>query len=216
MTGIYNSGSCVIDNQELTGNSTAINAGTFNNLILEDPFRYYSDKMLSEYSDLKRTFTLVEVFINKERLKGRFSGMHSKYEELMKCFIGDEKEQINLDDGYKSVIACIVNVTKHFEYNHDDESFFSLRGNRHLTGKITTHGLEISYSSTIQTYEEYLEATKFAEDLKKKIEPYIICATTYGNFFQFGNLLINEIENVPFIPKKMHFSSVQRNNSESH
>ena len=206
MREIYNSGNCVIDKQELTGNSTAINAGTFNNIILEDPFRYYSEKILSEYSELKRTFTLVEVFINKERLKDRFLGMYSKYEELMKCFIREEeKEQINLDDGYKSVIACIANVTKHFEYNHDDESFFSLRGNSHLTGKITTHGLEISYSSTIQTYEDYLEATKFAEDLKKKIDPYIICATTYGNFFQFGNLLINEIENVPFIPKKINF-----------
>lgn len=206
MRKIYNSGNCVIDKQELRGNSTAINAGTFNNIILEDPFRYYSEKILSEYSELKRTFTLVEVFINKERLKDRFLGMHPKYEELMECFIREErKEQINLDDGYKSVIACIVNVTKHFEYKDNDENCFSIKGNRHLIGKITTHGLEISYSSTIQTYEEYLEATKFAEDLKKKIEPYIICATTYGNFFQFGNLLINKIENVPFIPERIKF-----------
>lgn len=214
MREIYNSGNCVIDKQELTGNSTAINAGTFNNIILEDPFRYYSEKILSEYSEkilseyseLKRTFTLVEVFINKERLKDRFLGMYSKYEELMECFIREEgKEQINLDDGYKSVIACIVNVTKYFEYKNNDENCFSIKGNRHLIGKITTHGLEISYSSTIQTYEEYLETTKFAEDLKKKLEPYIICATTYGNFFQFGNLLINKIENVPFIPERIKF-----------
>lgn len=176
MREIYNSGNCVIDKQELTGNSTAINAGTFNNIILEDPFRYYSEKILSEYSEkilseyseLKRTFTLVEVFINKERLKDRFLGMYSKYEELMECFIREEgKEQINLDDGYKSVIACIVNVTKYFEYKNNDENCFSIKGNRHLIGKITTHGLEISYSSTIQTYEEYLETTKFAEDLKR-------------------------------------------------
>ena len=206
MREVYNSGNCVIDKQELRGNSTAINAGTFNNIILEDPFRYYSEKILSEYSELKRTFTLVEVFINKERLKDRFLGMHPKYEELMECLIREErKEQINLDDGYKSVIACIVIVTKHFEYKHDDENCFSIKGNRHLIGKITTHGLEISYSSTIQTYEEYLEATKFTEDLKKKIEPYIICATTYGNFFQFRNLSINKIENVPFIPERIKF-----------
>ena len=206
MSGIYNSGNCVIGKQEAKDKAKVINAGTFNNIILEDPFRYYSEKILSESLELKSTFTLVEMFINKEQLKKRFLGMYSKYEELMECFIKEEeKERINLDDGYKSVIACIVNVTKHFEYKDNDESFFSLRGNSHITGKITTYGLEISYSSTIQTYEEYLEATKFAEDLKKKIEPYIICATTYGNFFQFGNILINDIDNVPFIPKKINF-----------
>ncbi len=206
MREIYNSGNCVIDKQELGGNSTAINAGTFNNIIIEDPFRYYSEKILSKSSKLKSTFMLVEVFINKERLKERFSGMYSRYEELMECFIKEEEKEWNtLDDGYKSIIACIVNVTKHFEYKYNDESCFSLKGNSHLTGKITTHGLEISYSSTIQAYEEYLEATKFVEDLKKKIEPYIICAITYGNFFQFGNILINKIENVPFIPERIKF-----------
>lgn len=203
MIDTYNLGECVIAKQELRDNSTLINAGTFNNIILDDPFRYYSEKILSQSSELKNTFRLVEMFINKYRLKERFLGSHPKYEELMRCFIDGNKEKlVFLDDGYKSIISCIINVTKHFEYHNED--YFFLKENSHLIGKITTDALELSYQ-TIHTYEEYLETANFAENLKKKIDPYIICATTYGNFFKFGNLMINEIENIPFIPEKIRF-----------
>lgn len=207
MADIYNSGNCSITTQELYENSIAINAGTFNNIIFEDPFRYFSEIMLKLYPELADKLKVIELFIQKDILKKRFFGIYSKYEEFMKSVSAETKEADNclLDDGYKSIISCIIAVTNCFEYRPNEDGYLFVKENDNLLARITTNGLEIFYSDKVKTYDVYVVLTSLAENLVKKIMPYIYCATTYGNFFQFGNVYIDKIENVPFIPEKIKF-----------
>ncbi|AMJ41009.1 ATP-binding protein [Anaerotignum propionicum] len=206
MERIYNTGNCTIATQELHENSTAINAGTYNNIIFDDPFRYYSEIKLKQNSELENKLKLIELFIQKDILKKRFLGSSAKYEELMDEVNNSEISISSLDDGYKSIISCIINVSQYFKYPPNNEGYLYVNGNDYLLAKITVNGLSISYSDTIETYQLYIETTKFAEELIKKIIPYIRCATTYGNFFQFGDIFITKIGKVPFIPKEVVFS----------
>lgn len=207
MTDIHNSGKCSIDTQVLNENAVAINAGTYNNIIFEDPFRYYSEIELKKNPESANKITLIELLIQKENLKKRFLGIHSKYEELMKSAAADtiEADKSSLDDGYKSIISCIINIINCFEYKANEDGYLLVNENDNLLAKITTNGLEIFYSNKVKTYDEYIKAAIDAEELKENITPYIRCATTYGNFLQFGNIFINKIDQVPFIPEKIKF-----------
>lgn len=200
---------CNINKQELHGNSTAINAGTYNNnIIFDDPFSYYCNLTLKKHPELSNKLKLIELFIEKDNLKKRFLGMRFKYELLMQSLTIESLELIDvvssLDDGYKSVISCILSITNYFEYN-PDKDYFNIIGNGNILAKISSNGLEISYSNSIELYKEYLEANALAENIIEKITPYILCATTYGNFLQFGNTFIKKLDNVPFIPQKINF-----------
>lgn len=202
----YSTGNCNIATQELHENSTAINAGTYNNIIFDDPFRYYSEIKQKQNSELENKLKLIELIIQKDVLKKRFLGSSAKYEELMDEVNNPEISISSLDDGYKSIISCIINVSQCFKYPPNNDGYLYINGNDYLLAKITVNGLSVSYSENIETYQLYIETTKFAEELIKKIIPYIRCATTYGNFFQFGDIFITKIGKVPFIPREVVFS----------
>ncbi len=206
MERIYNTGNCSITTQELHQNSTAINAGTYNNIIFDDPFKYYSEIKLKQNSELENELKLIELIIQKDVLKKRFLGSGAKYEELMEEVSNPETSNSSLDDGYKSIISCIINVSQCFKYPPNNDGYLYVKGNDYLLAKITVSGLSIYYSDTIETYQLYIETTKFAKELINRITPFIRCATTYGNFFQFGDIFITKIGKVPFIPKEVMFS----------
>lgn len=200
-----------VQGQKVEGNAVAINAGIYNNNIFDDPFHYYADKKLKECPELRNKIKLVELFINKENLKRRFNGMHTRYIELIDCLTDEKREEkeerVYLDDGYKSVISAIVNITKCFAYPADGGDAFLVLENPHLSAKIISEELVIFYSDDIRTYEEYLIVDANAQDLvEKNLKRYLSCATTYGNFFQFGRIRINQIENAPFISDRIKFS----------
>lgn len=58
---------------------------------------------------------MIQYLLNKDNLKARFGGANYKYDELVKFLeksVNDSVESDSdlLDDGYKSIIKCIVKI----------------------------------------------------------------------------------------------------------
>ncbi|MFJ2043980.1 ATP-binding protein [Paenibacillus taichungensis] len=197
-----------INRQSAYGNSTIYNAEQINNNIFDNPLKFFCDKKISEDNSLKSPLRTLQFLINKDRLKLRFSGDNFKYNELVSSLHEKFEDKTNidhffLDDGYKSVINCIVKTVFYFDLEENTDRLQVI--GTHLYAEITDAGLRIHYSEDVKTYELYIETKRKAEKIIQELSPFINCATQYGNFFQFSNVFIGEIKDVPFITEEIKF-----------
>lgn len=198
-----------IETQIAKDNATINNAEQINNNFFDEPLKFFCDKKISERPDLEPYFKIVQYMINKDNLKQRFGGVNYKYKDL----IGSLERHIDtaadlkpneLDDGYKSVIKCIVKIISLFTIQ-EIESKFKFN-DTDLYAEITGTGLKIKYSEEVKTYERYNVARKKANQIITDLAPFLNCATQYGNIFQFNNIFLDEIKNVPFITEEIKFN----------
>lgn len=205
-----------IGNQTLNGPGkiTNIGYGEFNHY--DDMLEYYFKKEILENKKLEGFYKIITCLLNREKLKLRFGihGIHSKYAELAKQAslivengsTGQLVSSDNLDDGYKSIISIILNIALLFE-RMDDSNYDSLcLHSTELLAKIRSVSLNLEFSNEIQSYKQYSKAKKNAENIKRKILPYLQCAEAYGNFLNFSNVYIEPLENRGFVDKEVKFS----------
>lgn len=194
-----------INQQSASDNAIINNADEINNNIYDDKLRFYCEKKISENPNLKSVICVLNYIVNKHNLKKRFSESDYKYEELLSN-LESRKNFIDidfLDDGYKSVITCIVKIVSYFTMDENDNvlnAYESL-----LLSEITNKGLRIYYSKEVNTFEKYNKAKIEAEKIVKEIHPYLNCATQYGNIFQFNHIYLDQIEDVPFLTEEVQF-----------
>ncbi len=198
-------------------NATIMNAEQINNNLYDDPLKFFFDKIVP--NELKKQVEVIYYLVNKDVLKKRFAGNNFKYEELANSLISfNSSKNIDnnkylLDDGYKSIIKSLIAVSSNFilksdngknEYlvlkNKDDEEQDG------IMVFIEERGMVFKYDDKkINTYEIYERTKKILENLKSELCVYLNCATQFGNFFQFNNIYIEDLNNVSFIAKEIKF-----------
>lgn len=206
-----------INNQTLNGpgNITNIGHSEFNHY--DDLLEYYFKQEILENKKMEGFYEIIKCLLNREKLKARFGihGIQSKYAELAKQASlivknGTTVQLVssdNLDDGYKSIISIILNIAILFERVDNSEDYDSLYlHSTELLAKIRSVSLNIEFSNEIQSYKQYSEAKKTAENIKKNVLPFLKCAEAYGNFLNFSNVYIEPLENRGFVDKEVKFS----------
>lgn len=198
-----------IEQQNAYGNSTINNAQLINNNLFDDPLEYYSNKKLSENESMQDSIKVMKYLINRDNLKKRFDSSNFKYEELLNALEDSlsnntEVENSLLDDGYKSIIRSIVQLVIGFRMNKNND-ILKIE-NELLSAKITEHGLAFKFTDKVNTSILYKEAKKLYENIEKRMNPYLICSTKYGNFFQFSCIYIEKIKPFSFFTEDINFS----------
>lgn len=201
-----------INTQKAEGNSKIFNAEEINNIIYDNPLKFFCDKKITEEPELDNQIQVIYYVVNNDIFKIRFGGNLYKYEELVNRLSEFNKLELqlnsnSLDDGYKSIIQCIVKITSLFKLTvRDNKEFLEIKGTLGLVATIENMGLKINYNKEyVNTFEKYVEAKESAEKIKNELAPYINCASQYGNYLQFNNIYIDKLENVPFITKEVKF-----------
>lgn len=197
-----------IKNQIANDNAVINNAEQINNNIFDDPLKFFCDKKENENQNLKPNFQVIQYLINKDNLKARFGGANYKYDELVNFLeksVNDSVESDSnlLDDGYKSVIKCIVKTVLYFKISEDKNCLAT--NSSFLYAEITSSGLKLKFSEKVKSYEIYHKVKKEAEKIIEDLAPYLNCATQYGNFFQFNHIFLEDIKNVPFLTEEIKF-----------
>lgn len=203
-----------IDRQEVKDNATLINADIVNHNYYDNLFKFCCNKAESEYPEdnrLKNIINVMQLILNQDGLKRRFGGEQNKYEQLIEfCRCGEKNRVFELDDGFKSVIACIYKVASKFSVEKDEEKKAALCINseelkKFLNVNITDTGLEIKYTEKVNSLAVYRKVKCEAERLVEELSPYIQCAIKYGNFFQFAHIYLKPNEEMPFLTEPVKF-----------
>ncbi|MFW2503603.1 ATP-binding protein [Clostridium diolis] len=200
-----------INNQVAKDNSTINNVEKINNIIYDNPLKFFCDKQIQKNPDLLGQVQVIHYITNNDILKKRFRGDNFKYEGLAEALAMYNHDKYifrleNLDDGYKSIIQCLAITSSCFILEvEENNEYLSVKGEEGLVATIVDSGLNIKYSKAVDSYEKYVQAKQFAETIINKLGSYINCATQYGNFFQFNNVYIEEPVDMPFIAKEVKF-----------
>ena len=198
-----------ISEQTAKDHAVINNAEQINNNFLDEPLKFFCDKHGNERSELGPYFSIVQCMVNKDKLKQRFEGANYKYEELMVSLCENvemprDLEPNGLDDGYKSIIKCIVKIISLFDIPKTERGFEFK--DIDLYAEITSSGLKIKYSEEVKTSESYNIAKKKANQIITELSPFLNCATQHGNVFQFNNIFLDTIEKMPFITEDVNFN----------
>lgn len=200
-----------IEKQIAKDNSIIYNAENINNIIYDNPLKFFCDKEIQNKPELSEQVQVIYYIVNNDVLKKRFGGNNYKYQDLVNFLCAYKRNEINLnpnnlDDGYKSIIQCIIAISSVFELTIQEvNEYLRVKSNDGLIVVIENSGLVFKYNKCINTYEKYVESKLCAEKIIKDLGSYINCATQFGNFFQFNNIYIEDLENVPFIAKEVKF-----------
>lgn len=198
-------------------NATIMNAEQINNNLYDDPLKFFFDKIVP--NELKKQVEVIYYLVNKDVLKKRFAGNNFKYEELANSLISfNSSKNIDnnkylLDDGYKSIIKSLIAVSSNFILKSDNgkNEYLVLKNKEDeeqdgIMVFIEERGMVFKYDDKkINTYEIYERTKKILENLKSELCVYLNCATQFGNFFQFNNIYIEDLNNVSFIAKEIKF-----------
>ncbi|MBN1054936.1 hypothetical protein DVW05_06180 [Clostridium botulinum] len=203
----------VYTSQIANDNGTINNCESQINNLYDQPLKYFFDIEIVKNNKLNLMYSVINYIINKDNLKTRFNGSNSKYEELAKVAskVTVDKESCRmvsknyLDDGYKSIISCIVNIASLFEckLGHEGE-YLVYRESNNIIARIKSFVFNIEFLN-INTYQEYLSAMKEADKIKNDIATYIYCAQAHGNFLQFSDVYVKPLENAPFVEREVKF-----------
>lgn len=200
-----------VENQTAKDYGMINNAQQINNIIFDSPLKFFCDKKKIEKPELDTYLQVMQYIVNTDKLKMRFDGINYKYRSLIDFLDDYINEKVNispdlLDDGYKSIIMCIVKVVSYFKLKvKEGVDCLEINICNNLIADIESSGLKIKYTKEINNNELYREAKSKAEYIIKELAPYINCAAQYGNFFQFNNIFLEEIKNVPFVAKEVKF-----------
>lgn len=203
-----------VEKQEVKDNGMLINADIVNNNYYDNLLNYCCDRATSEHpedSRLKNIVGVMQLILNQDGLKRRFGGELYKYQQLIEyCRCGRDDQTLALDDGFKSVIACIYNVASKFSVKKDEAKKATLCMNceelKHLLNvTVTDAGLELKYTKEVSSLAIFKKIKSAAEKLIEELLPYIQCASRYGNFFQFNQLYINHDVALPFLTESVKF-----------
>lgn len=205
-----------IENQEVTKGATAYNIARQENNYYEDSLEYYFKIGFNENSELNKIYKVIKYITNKDKLKQRFVGDYSRYREMVfmceRLSDTDGKSAIvsanNLDDGYKSVISSVLNVSNMFIFGRDNDSNEVLvsKENENIVACIRNLSLNLCFRN-INSRKDYVEAKKSAEEIKKEIVPYLQCSKAYGQFLQFGEVYLEPLKEVSFVDKEAKFTA---------
>lgn len=198
-----------IDYQIARDNGIINNISHQENNYLDDPLEYFFKRLMHNNSALSSVYRVIKYIVNKDRLKERFKGSNAKYEELAEMankFITEDDAGVvasdGLDDGYKSVISSILNISIYFEKM---ENLLAIKGNIKLIAEIKSVSLKLKFSDAISTHREYNEIKGYADKIKNNILPYLNCSESYGSFLQFNDVYIEPLKNIQFIDKDIKF-----------
>ncbi|MGQ7357201.1 ATP-binding protein [Streptococcus suis] len=190
----------------MTSNPRDINIAGRDNII----HNYYQNDKLKYFITRKDSTPLMtkflkfyKMFINKHMLDSRFSYFDFKYEELVEAvgqFDKVEHQENNiqffLDDGYKSIIHCIVEVFKPIsEYSFNNEKLIYVGDGVKCGITLKNGNVTIFQVEDFKSYDELEVFNAYTIKLKTTIEKYLGCALKTGNFFNFSKVLIERLEN---------------------
>lgn len=186
-----------------------------NHYYQNDKLKYFIQKKADSVIK-EKVLNFCDLFINKHILDSRFSYSDYKYEELIDEI--NKLEQLNeavdkktclFDDGYKSIIYCIVGVydiLRDFSY-HNEQLSANFREVDYRI-KINNGSLVISPIIAFKKIEQVKSFDNFTSNLSKKINMYLECSLKTGNFFNFSKIEIEKIDkNMEPFETQMHISN---------
>lgn len=202
-----------IENQNVNNGATINNIANQENNLCDDLLEWHFKKLFKENNELHRIFDVIKYISNKDKIKDRFGGSYYRYEEMANSCLEliDNNSDIelvstkHLDDGYKSVISSILNVSNLFCIKEEGSELILIsKDYNKIIASIKSLALKISFKD-IKSRREYNEAKENAENIKKIVLPYLQCSKAYGEFFQFNDIYIENQPNLPFIDKTVKF-----------
>ncbi|MCC5908935.1 MAG: ATP-binding protein [Clostridiaceae bacterium] len=209
-----------IKDQRVSGNGNSIiNCGKYENHYYDDMLDYYFKREIQINEDLKCYYDIIMQIINKDMLKMRLGSIDidSKYNELAKLASDvvsekriDELVPSNrLDDGYKSIISCILNIALLFNkvQRIEEDECLQIKGEDKIIAKVRSATLKFEFlSEKISSAIEYRALKKNADDLEKKVSVFLYCVKSYGNFLKFNNVCVEPSEDLNFVDKEVKFN----------
>ena len=186
-----------------------------NHYYQNDKLKYFIQKKADSVIK-EKVLNFCDLFINKHILDSRFSYSDYKYEELIDEInkLAQFNEEIDkktclFDDGYKSIIYCVVGVYDILrDFSYKNEQLIANFGEVDYRVKINNGSLVISPIIAFKKIEQVKSFDNFTSNLLKKINIYLECSLKTGNFFNFSKIEIEKIDkNMEPFETQMHISN---------
>ena len=186
-----------------------------NHYYQNDKLKYFIQKKADSVIK-EKVLNFCDLFINKHILDSRFSYSDYKYEELIDEInkLAQFNEEIDkrtclFDDGYKSIIYCVVGVYDILrDFSYQNEQLIANFGEVDYRVKINNGSLVISPIIAFKKIEQVKSFDNFTSNLLKKINIYLECSLKTGNFFNFSKIEIEKIDkNMEPFETQMHISN---------